>query len=98
MPRRKTTVGFNELVKSVVKATAQDEKEVKEILELYFREIKFAVVEGKEVNIQNFGKFMATKWNMDSIYDINTGEKVTREIKTVAFKPCENFKKTIRTD
>lgn len=97
MPRRKTTVGFSELIKAVCKNTGEKEDTVKNILELYFREIKFAVIEGQEVSIQNFGTFSATKWNMDSIYDINTGQKVSKEIKSVAFKPSEKIKKIIRS-
>lgn len=98
MPRRKTTVGFNELVRDVCKNTSEKEAVVKNILELYFREIKFAVIEGQEVQIQNFGTFSSTKWNMDSIYDINSGQRVSRQIKTVSFKPSENFKKIIRSN
>lgn len=98
MPRRKATIGFNELVRAVCKNTGEKEDMVRKILELYFREIKFAVIEGQEVSIQNFGTFSATKWKMDSIYDINTKQKVPKEIKTVAFNPSEKFKKAIKSD
>ena len=96
MPRKnKKSIGINELAKTVSRDANISQEQARQIIELYFKEIRFNITEGKKVVIPKFVRFEITKWKTNIIYDINTGKKVTRDLRTIAFKASGALKKKV---
>lgn len=69
---------------------------VEEIVETFLHKVKFAVYEGSEVNLANFGKFKSKKLLMKNARNPRTGEKVApREVRRIKFSPSKSFKESL---
>jgi len=81
-----------DLVRQLAKKTNLDKEKIRRVIDLYFDEIKSALLSGKQVRLAGFGIFDITKWRSPEIYDINTKRKVAKQIKIVRFKPSSLLK------
>jgi len=96
MPRKNKYATIRDLVKQVKKNTGYDEKLIKEVIELYFEEIKRGILSEKQVRLSNFGVFMLKTWKNSAYYNPNDKTKVYKNIKTVSFKPSKALKRKVR--
>ncbi len=84
-----------DLVRQLAKKTGLDKEKVNRIVDLYFEEIKSALLSGKQVRLAGFGIFDINVWKSAEIYDINTKRKVAKQVKLVKFKPSSLLKEKI---
>lgn len=82
-----------DLIRQLAPKTGLEKEKVRRIIDLYFEEIKSALLTGKQVRLVGFGVFDVTSWRTPEIYDINTKKKVAMQVKTIKFKPSKLLKK-----
>jgi len=92
-PNKFTTL--KDVAKAVAKKTGLDKEAAKKFTAKYFEAIKRGLILGKQVRLAGFGTFVITKWNVDEVFDPNTGRKEAKQIKTVKFKPSEVLKQKV---
>ena len=91
----KKSATTKDIVKAVAKELKIDSQTISQINNKYLEIIRRELLKGNQVKLSDFGVFEVTKWNASGIYDINTGRKIEREIKSVLFRPSKNFKKKV---
>jgi len=84
-----------DLIKSVAKKTGIDIKTSQKIIDLYLKEIEENLHKGTKVRLNEFGTFELTAWKASEIFDINQGQKISREIKTILFKPSDKLREKV---
>ena len=84
-----------DLARSVAKKTDSEKDVSEKIAKLYVEKLKNAVISGTKITLNEFGSFELTEWKSDGIYDIKSGTKVDREIKTILFRASPNLKKNV---
>ncbi|MCX6809602.1 MAG: HU family DNA-binding protein [Candidatus Berkelbacteria bacterium] len=95
MPRKNKYATAKDITRFVKKKLKLDENIVRQVIDLYIEEIKSEIINGRQVRLSEFGTFELTKWNTGLIYDINTKQKVEKQIKTVLFHPSEKLKEKV---
>lgn len=98
MPRKNKNGTIRDLVSRTRKKTGIDKEKIKNVANLYFDEIKKGILSGKQVRLSNFGTFELRNWKESTYYDPNLRDKITKNIKTVAFKPSSKLKEKIKSD
>ncbi len=84
-----------DLIKAVSKQTGTDPSLAKKIIDMYLLEIEKNLHQGTKVRLNEFGTFELTSWKSKEIFDINIGQKVYRDIKTILFKPSQILSKKV---
>lgn len=84
-----------DLVNAVAKKTGIDLEISKKVIDLYLLEIEENLHKRIKVRLNEFGTFELTAWKTNEIFDINLGQKVNREIKTILFQPSEKLKRKV---
>lgn len=96
MPRKNKYATIRDLIRPIEKNTGYDNKLIKEVIELYFEEIKNGIISGKQVRLSNFGIFTLKTWKGSDYFDPNSKTRTDKKIKTVSFKPSITLKRTIK--
>ena len=96
--RRNKNATIRDLTARTKKETGIEKEKVKKIIELYFDEIKNAVLAGKQVRLASFGNFELRLWKESTYYDPHTKKKMIKKIRTVSFKPSTKLKEKIKSD
>jgi len=91
----KKSATTKDIIKAVSKELKIDPRTISRVNEKYFEIIRRELLGGRQVKLSDFGVFEITKWNTSGIYDINTGRKVEREIKSILFRPSKKFKRKV---
>lgn len=98
MPRKNKNGTIRDIILRTRRKTGEDKEKVRKIVNLYFDEIKKGILSGKQVRLSNFGTFELRNWKKSTYYDPNSRNKITKSIKTVAFKPSSKLKEKIKSD
>ena len=97
MARQNKYATLKDLVRKIKRETGLEEEVVKKVVTQYIDEIKQGLLSGKQVRLPSFGNFQIIQWKNSSYYDPNTKSKVSKTIKTVAFKPSTKLKNDIKS-
>lgn len=86
-----------ELVKRISEATGESKKVVRSILEHFVDEVTYALKNGEEVHLTNFGKFQPVERRERTFFNIAENRKETRQLpgKRVRFKPAKRLKEEL---
>jgi len=96
MARKNKYATMRDLVRLVKKNTKYDEALVREVIDLYFEEIKDAVISNKQVRLSGFGVFSLKKWKSNTYFDPNSKTRTSKQIQTVSFKPSKILRKKVK--
>ena len=81
-----------DLVEIVSEEAHLSKKDARAAIDIIFDHIERAILEGKEVNITNFGVFSPKKQQRDGT-DPKTHKRITiQETNSVVFRPCKYLK------
>jgi integration host factor subunit alpha len=97
MARRNKNATIRDLTSRTKKATGVEKEKIKKIIELYFEEIKNAILNGKQVRLGNFGTFELKTWKESTYFDPHTKKMMVKKIKAVSFKPSTILKNKIKS-
>lgn len=92
MPRKNKYLTGKDIVKNVAKRSKLDRELVEKVFSMYIEEIKTGITSDKRVKLHDFGTFELTEWKSTEIFDVNTRQKVAKNIKTVSFKASPKIK------
>lgn len=84
-----------DLIKAVSRQTGFDANLSKQVIDSYLAEIEKNLHKGIKVRLNEFGTFELTAWKSSEIFDINLGKKVSKDIKTILFKPSDKLKQKV---
>jgi nucleoid DNA-binding protein len=95
MPSKNKYATTKDLIKSVCKKTKFPQETVQNVIDAYISLLQTSLLENTKVRLNEFGTFETTNWQSRETFDINLGKKVSREIKTILFKPSQSLKDKI---
>lgn len=82
-----------DLVEIVSEKAHLSKKDARAAIDLVFEQIEKGILEGKEVNITNFGVFSPKKRQQRDGTDPKTHKRITiKETNSVVFRPCKYLK------
>ncbi len=95
MPKKNKYCTSIDLAKKLAKQEKIELPLAKKVVDLYFDQIQKILLAGDRVKLSEFGIFSITSWNVKEIFDINIGQRVEKQIKSVKFKPSESLKRKV---
>ncbi len=97
MARKNKYITKKDIVNRINRTSKLDKDKINKIVELYFDQIKKGILSGEQVRLIGFGSFQIKKWKESVYFDPNTRTKISKQIKTVSFKPSTKIKENIRS-